>query len=208
MCGDEIPDLKYSLLLSVPALIPGTIWRYACIALALASLVLFIARHQAPARKFKMLEDAIKATEEVLQRAKTMPTTMGSHTEIIDASYRLLQVKLSASKIQSRMLEMHEDTWKAYLKGLRANLLFIRHSAVEVKDIQTAMLRPFRGQILIEEEHQRKLTEGIKESRGVLSTVIRSPTRRAYLANRRCDPGVGNLQHSYRFVSGTQRNQL
>ncbi|KAJ7603216.1 hypothetical protein DFH06DRAFT_1394301 [Mycena polygramma] len=187
-----MPNLKSSLLLSVLALIPGTIWRYACIALAFVSLVLFIARHQGPARKFNMLESLIKVTEETLHRAKAMPTSASSHAEIINAEGHFLQVKLFASKIQTRMLEMRDETRKVYFKGLKALLLAIRHSAAEVQEIQTALL------LTIEEENQRKLTEGIKESREVLSTVVRSPTRRTYLATRRSEPGVGNVRGSYR----------
>ncbi|KAJ7603214.1 hypothetical protein DFH06DRAFT_1350431 [Mycena polygramma] len=183
MC-DTIPNLKSSLLLSVLALIPGAIWRYACI-VGSASLVIFIARHQGPARKFNILENAIKVTEKTLQHIKTMPTSASSHAEIIDAEWRFLQVKLSASKIQSRMLEMHDETWKAYLKSIRATLLAIRHCAAE---------------LTIKEEHQRNLTKGIEESREVLSTVVPSPTRRTYLATRCSDPGAGNFQGSYSFA--------
>ncbi|KAJ7613709.1 hypothetical protein DFH06DRAFT_1484544 [Mycena polygramma] len=184
--GDTIPNLKSSLLLSVLALIPGTIWRYACVALAFASLVLFITRHQGPTRQFNMLEDTIEVTEETLLRAKTMPTCASSHTEIIDAGYRLLRMKLSASRMQSRILEMRDETWISYLTNLGALLLDIRHCEAELKEIQTAML------LTIEEEHQRKLTEGIKKSREVLSAVAtsKSPTASSVVKSSRDGPSI------------------
>ncbi|KAJ7603212.1 hypothetical protein DFH06DRAFT_1152062 [Mycena polygramma] len=195
MC-DTIPSVESSLLLSesLMALVPGAIWRDTGIVLGSASLAIFVARHQGPARKFNMLKASIGVAEETLQRAKTMPTSASSHADIIDAEFRFLQVKLSASKIQYRMLEMHDESWKVYFKGFKALLLAIRHSAAEVREIQTALLIFVWGQLIIEEEHQRKLSEGIKESREVLSTVVRSPAGRAYLASRRSDSGIDSFQ--------------
>ncbi|KAJ7613711.1 hypothetical protein DFH06DRAFT_1344475 [Mycena polygramma] len=201
MC-DALPNLKSSLLLSLLGRIPGTIWRYACIALASVSLVLFITRHQGPARKFNMLESLIKVTEETLHRAKAMPTRASSYAEIINAEWHFLQYFGSRRRIQSRMLEIHDETWKTYFKSIWATLLAIRHCVAEVREIQTAML------LTIEEENQRKLTEGINESRKVLSTVVRSPTRRAYLAGRRSDPGAGNFQVSSPAVPEESRRIL
>ncbi|KAJ7816896.1 hypothetical protein B0H13DRAFT_2380130 [Mycena leptocephala] len=61
-------------------------------------------------------------------------------------------------------------------------------SAKEVKEIQTAML------LIIEEERQRKLAEGIKDSQEVLRAVV---LRRAY---RRSDSD-SHVFRSYKYAS-------
>jgi translation initiation factor IF-2 len=79
---------------------------------------------------------------------------------------------------------MRSATWKTYFKNIRAILRTIDQCAKDVKEIQTAMLvRVFVfnvqyflikkiSQLIIEEERQRKLTEGIKESQEVLGAVV------------------------------------
>ncbi|KAJ6593110.1 hypothetical protein B0H19DRAFT_1224739 [Mycena capillaripes] len=76
---------------------------------------------------------------------------------------------------------------KTYLQTIGTIFLAIDQCASEVKDIQTAMLvrilalniaslKTKQPQLIIEEERQRKLTEGIKDSQDALNTVVRSPT--------------------------------
>jgi hypothetical protein len=99
------------------------------------------------------------------------------------------RVKLSASKIQSHLLEIRSATWKTYFRSIRAILRSVDQCAKEIKEIQTAMLvsvfaftipcfliRNF-PQLIIEAERQRKLTEGIKESQEVLGAVVGSLLR-------------------------------
>ncbi|KAJ7896919.1 hypothetical protein B0H13DRAFT_2338018 [Mycena leptocephala] len=173
-----------SIILGTLALVPGTISRYVCLALASASVFL-AARHQSSAQRFTKLEDAIKDLEDILERAKTASSYARNHLEVIDVGCRLLQVKLSASKIQSDLLDMRNATWKAYFKSIRAILRTIDQCAKEAKEIQTAML------LIIEEERQRKLTEGIKESQEVLGVVV---LRHAY---RRSDSDSHVFQEYY-----------
>ncbi|KAJ7903866.1 hypothetical protein B0H13DRAFT_1882066 [Mycena leptocephala] len=151
------------------ALVPGITLRYVCLALASASFILYASRWWSPAQKFNRLEDAIKALEEILERTKAASNYARNYMEVINAGCRLLQVKLSASKIQSHLLEMRSATWKTYFKSIRAILRSVDQCAKEIREIQTAML------LIIEAERQRKLTEGIKESQEVLSAVVVAP---------------------------------
>ncbi|KAJ7821664.1 hypothetical protein B0H13DRAFT_2449238 [Mycena leptocephala] len=163
-----------SIILGALALVPGFTSRYVCLALASASFIFAAARHQGPTQKFTKLEDTIEALEEILERTKTASNYARNHMEVIDAGCRLLQVKLSASKIQSHLLELRSATWKTYFKSIRAILCSVDQCTKEITEIQTAML------LIIEAERQRKLTEGIKESQEVLGAVVGSPIRRAY----------------------------
>ncbi|KAJ7893980.1 hypothetical protein B0H13DRAFT_2339470 [Mycena leptocephala] len=155
--------ISTSIIFGVLALVPGTISRYVCLALACAIFIFFVARQQGPAQKLTRLEDAIEALEEILEHAKAASSYARNHMEVIDAG-----VKLSASKIQSDLLEIRSATWKTYFKNIRAILRSVDQCAKEVKEIQTAML------LIVEEERQRKLTKGIKESQEVLGTVTRT----------------------------------
>ncbi|KAJ6554401.1 hypothetical protein B0H19DRAFT_1262766 [Mycena capillaripes] len=176
MC-DTNPNLRSTVLFGVLTSIYGTTWHYISIAFAFMWLAFLAARNYTPAKKFNVLEAAIKTTEEILERAKA--TCAINHLELVDAECRLLQVKFSASKIQCQMLEAHNASWKTSIKSGRALLRTIDQCASEVKAIQTLML------LIIEEECQRKLNEGIKHSQEVLSADFRSPTRRTYLGDRR-----------------------
>ncbi|KAJ7904158.1 hypothetical protein B0H13DRAFT_1881648 [Mycena leptocephala] len=164
MCDTVSPSIIFGVL----ALVPGTISRYVCLALAFVSFIFFAAGHQGLAEKLIQLEDVIEALEEILERAKTASSYARNHVEVIDAGCRLLQVKLSASKIQCNLLAMRSATWKIYLTNMRPILHSIDQCAKEVKEIHAAML------LIIEEERQRKLTEGIIESQEVLGTVART----------------------------------
>jgi hypothetical protein len=83
--------LSTSIILGALALVPSTTSRYGFLALVSASFVFFAARHQGPAQKFTRLEDAIKALEEILERAKAASNYARNHLEVIDAGCRLLQ---------------------------------------------------------------------------------------------------------------------
>jgi hypothetical protein len=79
---------------------------------------------------------------------------------------------------------MRSATWKTYFSSVREILRSVDQCAKEVKEIQTVMLVgvfifniPFfwikkNPQLVIEEERQRKLSEGIKESQEVLGAVV------------------------------------
>ncbi|KAJ6593112.1 hypothetical protein B0H19DRAFT_1365273 [Mycena capillaripes] len=170
MC-DTTPNLKSALVFWALTSISVTPWRYVCLTVAFIWSTFLALRHQGPVKKFSMLEDAIRTTEEILERGKASLSNTKHQMELNDAGCRLLQVKFSASMIRSQMLEIHISTWKIYLQSIRAILRTIDQCASEVKDIHTAML------LIIEEERRRKLTEGIQDSQDALNAVIRSPTR-------------------------------
>jgi hypothetical protein len=148
--------ISTSTILGALALVPGTTWRYVFLALASVSFIFLAGCHQAPAQKFTKIEDAIEALEDILNSAKAASSYARNHMEVIDAGCRLLQyvlqchdrepdgeifrVKLSASKIQSHLLEMRSATWKTYFKSVPAIIHTIDQCAKEVKEIHTAML--------------------------------------------------------------------
>jgi hypothetical protein len=59
------------------------------------SFIFATARHQGPAQKFTMLEDAITALERILECTKAASSYVQSHMEVIDTGCRLLQYVLS-----------------------------------------------------------------------------------------------------------------
>ncbi|KAJ6593124.1 hypothetical protein B0H19DRAFT_1224745 [Mycena capillaripes] len=174
MC-DAVLNLKSALVFWALTSISGTPWRYVCLAVAFIWSTFLAVRHQGPVQKFSVLEDAIRTTKEILEHAKAAPSGTRHQMELNDAGCRLLQVKFSASMIQSQMLEIHTSTWKTYLQSVRTILCAVDQCASEVKDIQTAILQ---SQLIIEEERRRKLTEGIQDSQDALNAVFRSPTRK------------------------------
>ncbi|KAJ7819237.1 hypothetical protein B0H13DRAFT_1921848 [Mycena leptocephala] len=104
-------------------------------------------------------------------------------------------VKLSASKMQSRLLKTRNDTtWKKYLQSLRVIMQSIDECAKKVKKIQTSTL------LTIQTEHQRQLSEGMKEFREVVDAVICSSTREGRTATLRrrfeSEPTVDVLDES------------
>ncbi|KAJ7788514.1 hypothetical protein B0H13DRAFT_1936591, partial [Mycena leptocephala] len=136
-----------------------------------------------PSYKLSQLEDMIKIVEEMLKRARG--NCARDHGE------------LSASKVQSRLLKTRNDTtWKKYLQSLRGIMQSIDECAKKVKKIQTSTL------LTIQTEHQRQLSEGIKEFREVTDAVICSSTRegRMHMATRRrrfeSEPTVDVLDES------------
>ncbi|KAJ7836686.1 hypothetical protein B0H14DRAFT_2589586 [Mycena olivaceomarginata] len=173
--GDFVPEFNMNLastiILWILALVPGTTWRYIWLALACTSLAVFAsAQRQDPAKRISMLEDALETAEETLNRAKLISGAR-AQAELAEVGCRLLQVKLSASKIRSRILEMRSATWQTYIRRIRVILRTIDHCAGEVKGVQTSML------LIIEEARRRTLSEELNEAQETLSATTRSPTR-------------------------------
>ncbi|KAJ6578701.1 hypothetical protein DFH09DRAFT_1310679 [Mycena vulgaris] len=164
--------------------------RYIGLGLATASLLIYAAHYQSPSQTFDRLENSIKVTEEILEGAKM--DCARDQVELMRRENRLRQAKILASKIQSRMLEAEDTTWEEYFQAIRGIMQSIDKCRREVKEIQTSTL------LTIEAERQRKLSEGIKESREVISAILRAPTRRAHLPIRRSELGVDDFfQESY-----------
>jgi hypothetical protein len=122
---------------------------------------------------------------------------------------------------------MRSAKWKTYFKSTRAILQTIDQCAKEVKKIQTAMLVSvfvsnipcFRikklSQLIIEEERQRKLTEGIKDSQEVLGAVVlrMSPVllwaflKESKFLGRAYRHSESDFQESYKYVSSQNPKQ-
>ncbi|KAJ7787597.1 hypothetical protein B0H14DRAFT_2629165 [Mycena olivaceomarginata] len=104
------------------------------------------------------LEYAIEACEEILKHAKA--NCARNHVDLMNGTRRLLEAKLSASKIQTRLLETRSvTTWEEF-RGISGRLggNYAGHQS-----------------LTIEAERQRQLSEGLKEVREIHETVIGSP---------------------------------
>ncbi|KAJ7799793.1 hypothetical protein B0H14DRAFT_3491251 [Mycena olivaceomarginata] len=113
-----------------------------------------------------------------------MPNCARDHLDFTDWTRRLLEARLSASKVQSRLLETHSvETWEElveYLQNLHDIMQKTNQCAKDVKEIQTSTL------LNIEAERQRQLFEGIKECCEIRRTIIGSSARRTtHTATRR-----------------------
>ncbi|KAJ7704029.1 hypothetical protein B0H17DRAFT_1193950 [Mycena rosella] len=127
--------LKTSLILGALSLVPGNTFGYLGFGLASASLTVYAAHHYSPSQRLMRLEGAIKATEEMLEHARLDCTR--DQVELIEEGPHLLQAKLSASKIQTQILE---GRGKEYFKNVREILQNIDKCRQEVKAIQTSTL--------------------------------------------------------------------
>ncbi|KAJ7868813.1 hypothetical protein B0H14DRAFT_3132586 [Mycena olivaceomarginata] len=168
-----------SIIFGALSLLPGNL--YVLWALVSAGLIIYTANRQHPAHKLGRLEHAIEGCEENLKHAKS--NCARNHVELTDGTRRLLEAKMSASKIQSRLLETHSvATWEElmeYLLNLRDIIQKINQCAKDVKEIQTSTL------LTIEAERQRQFFEGIKELREIHETVISASARHTQTVTRR-----------------------
>ncbi|KAJ7896933.1 hypothetical protein B0H13DRAFT_1884807 [Mycena leptocephala] len=161
-------EISTSIIFWALSPIPG--FRYIGLGLVVTSFIIYAANRQRPSYKLSQLEDMIKIVEEMLKRAREKCAR--DHVELTNEARCLLEAKLSASKIQSRLLKTRNDTtWKKYLQSLRGIMQSIDECAKKVKKIQTSTL------LTIQTEHQRQLSEGIKEFREVADAVVCSSTR-------------------------------
>ncbi|KAJ7704043.1 hypothetical protein B0H17DRAFT_1175739 [Mycena rosella] len=168
MC-DTITTLQTSLILGALSLVPGNTSPYITLGLASVLLAVYAVRHYGPTQRRARLEDAIMATETILAGAKL--DCARDHMTLVERGRRLLEAKLSASNIQTKILQAHDRTWEEYFQAIKKIMEMITECAKDVKAIQTSML------LTIEAERQRRLSEGIKESHEVFNAVLRSPTR-------------------------------
>ncbi|KAJ6554428.1 hypothetical protein B0H19DRAFT_1071829 [Mycena capillaripes] len=172
--GSLIQDQKQNSSLMVP----GDTFRYIIVALVSASLVAYFAHRQGPSYKLARVEDALKTAEESLESAKANCTR--SHVELMDLASRLLEAKLSASNIRTRLLKARNVTdWREYLKKIGAIMQSIKQCFKDVKEIQTSTL------LTIEAEREHEFSEDLRESRDILDAVISSATRHVRAATRR-----------------------
>ncbi|KAJ7876444.1 hypothetical protein B0H14DRAFT_3859165 [Mycena olivaceomarginata] len=162
-----------SIIFGALSLLPGN--RYILGALVSAGLIIYTANRQRLSHKLGRVEHAIEACEETLKHAKSNCTR--NHVELTDGTRRWLEAKLSASQIQSRLLETHSvATWEElveYMLNLRDIMKKIKKCAKDVEGIQTSTL------LTIEAERRRRIFEGIKELRETHETVISASARHA-----------------------------
>ncbi|KAJ7757305.1 hypothetical protein B0H14DRAFT_3511936 [Mycena olivaceomarginata] len=141
--------------------------RYITLGLLSAALVIYTVNRQRPSHKLSRVECAIEVCEETLKYATS--NCARNHLELTDTTRRLLEAKLSASKIETQLLETHSvTTWEGlveYLQNLRDIVQNINQCAKDVKGIQRSIL------LTIEAERQRQFFEGIKELREIHDTV-------------------------------------
>ncbi|KAJ7819653.1 hypothetical protein B0H14DRAFT_1353800 [Mycena olivaceomarginata] len=168
-----------SIIFGAISLLPGN--RYILWVLLCAGLTIYTVHRQLPTHKLGRVERAIDSCEEILKYAKS--NCARNHVKLTDGARRLLEAKLSASKIQSRLLEAHSvATWEElveYLQNLRDIVQNINQCAKDVKEIQRSTL------LTIEAERQREFFEGIKELREIHDTVISASARHTQTVTRR-----------------------
>ncbi|KAJ7159269.1 hypothetical protein C8R43DRAFT_1124480 [Mycena crocata] len=169
---DKISTVKFSPMVFILYLIPATLAPYISIGLTSAYLIIYAVHSLCPVKMLRRLENAIKTTEEDMGRAKV--ECMREHVELMDGARRLFEVKLSASKIQTKMFEARKQTGKKYVQEIRGIMQDIYKCAKDVKDIQTATL------LTIEAERQRQLSENVKKSREAIDAIL-SHTRHTHL---------------------------
>ncbi|KAJ7652249.1 hypothetical protein B0H17DRAFT_1215032 [Mycena rosella] len=188
MCDSgTISTLQASVLLGALSVLPGNSVRYIGLGLASASLGVYAAYYYSPSQKLARLEDAITVAENVLARARLDCTR--NQVELMDRASCILETKLSASKIRTQILEGRDSTWGNYSHAIGGIIRRIDMCAKDIKEIQSATM------LTIETERQRKLCEGIKESKEVLNMIVCAPTRRTHLQSRRSALAVINLSH-------------
>ncbi|KAJ6554413.1 hypothetical protein B0H19DRAFT_1294121 [Mycena capillaripes] len=159
-------------------ILPGDTFPYIIVALISASLGVSFAHRQRPSYKLGRVEDALKTAEESLEGANA--NCKRSHVELMILTSRLLGAKLSASKIQTRLLKTHNVTdWMEYLQNFGGIIRSIKQCAKDVKEIETSIL------LTIESERQSNFSENSRQSCAVLDAVISSATRHVRAATRR-----------------------
>ncbi|KAJ6600397.1 hypothetical protein DFH09DRAFT_1128201 [Mycena vulgaris] len=144
--------------------IPTGILHYIVLAVASLLLVLYGIHYNRPSIRLCRLNDYVKATGEILARAKL--ECVRNHFELTVEEGRLLQIQLAISKTQSRMLETRKAPWKLYLQTLTVVLRTLANCEHAVRQAQTATL------LIIEADHQRKLCEDIAESREIVNGMV------------------------------------
>ncbi|KAF7356287.1 hypothetical protein MVEN_00960500 [Mycena venus] len=165
-----------STILWALSLMPGN--RYILVGVISASFIIYAVTRHRPSYQLGQLEDAIRVAEKILKYAKA--NCERKHVELVDGTHCLLKVKLSVSKIRTRLLETRGiRTGVGYLRNVRQIIQSINQCAKEVKQIQTSTL------LIIEAERQRELSEEIRDSHEILDTFVSSFTRRAQAVTRR-----------------------
>ncbi|KAF8192757.1 hypothetical protein K438DRAFT_1829608 [Mycena galopus ATCC 62051] len=158
-------DIYIAIIFWVLSYVPGNTFHYIILGLVAASTTLvYIANHQSPSYKLRCVEDAIAVAKKTLESAKA--TCSRDYMELMRSGWSLASAKLSASKIQTRLLETRRvETWEEYLQNIREILQSINECAKKVKEIQTSIL------LTIEAERQRRISEDLEDARDPVATI-------------------------------------
>ncbi|KAF7378091.1 hypothetical protein MSAN_00233300 [Mycena sanguinolenta] len=170
MCDTD--TLEPSALSSILSLIPQNIVAYLSLAVPFTLFVGYAMHYNRPSAKMDRVNIALKNAAETLTHAKAR--CMRDYLALAKTETRFLRTKLTASKLQTRLLEVHDLGWKDYLQ----NVITISRCLVmlerEVRDMQKTLL------VLIEAANRRKLTEDINETQAVLHAVVYPTTTSGY----------------------------
>ncbi|KAJ6480293.1 hypothetical protein C8R45DRAFT_351229 [Mycena sanguinolenta] len=170
MCDADA--LEPSTLFSMLSLIPGNSFVYLSFAVTSTLSVGYAMHYNCPSVKLGRLTTALNTGGKTLAHAKA--TCMRNYLALTETETRFLRTKLTASKLQTRLLEAHNLGWKDYLH----NIISISRCLVmlerDVRDIQKSLL------VLIEAAHRRKLTEDINETQAVLHGTMHQTTGSGY----------------------------
>ncbi|KAF8140845.1 hypothetical protein K438DRAFT_1785310 [Mycena galopus ATCC 62051] len=155
ICG---PELLPSLL-AVVAAIPNHTLRYTALCFFIAVAVLCSIHLRSPTTQIRLLAVLIDQTEEYIRRA--MVQNPRSYLSLTDQMSHLLESTKTASSLKCRILNSPTErlSWNKYwlLSG------DIGECRKGIKKIRTAV------QLILEAEHQRKLTDDILEIQFILT---------------------------------------
>ncbi|KAJ7607558.1 hypothetical protein FB45DRAFT_947911 [Roridomyces roridus] len=163
MC-DAISSLESAATVWAPSILPQAVLSYTGISIVLALAIFYMAYRQIPSEKLARLTSQMGVDEKLLDEAKTRcPRTMRG---LLELEERLLQVKRTASEVKIRLLKAEEEeVWKDYLQTIREVMQTISDCRIDMKEIRTDIL------VIMEEETQRKLSEGVNKTRVTLATI-------------------------------------
>ncbi|KAJ7804572.1 hypothetical protein B0H14DRAFT_2883575 [Mycena olivaceomarginata] len=154
-------SLQSSLLLcfatTALTLIPTKDLRYGSLGVVLTYLALVAVHYIRPSTRLDRLNDTLKVATDLLSSVDALRAQ--NIFELREIQRDLLQAKLSASQIQSDLLEAHDAPWKIYLWKMRVIWRKLNQCARQVQIIRTVTM------LTIESESQRRLAQDIIESR-------------------------------------------
>ncbi|KAF7378086.1 hypothetical protein MSAN_00232800 [Mycena sanguinolenta] len=172
MCDPTHTLEPSSALSSTLSLIPGNAIPYLALGIGSAFCMGYAIRYNLPAVKLDRLNTTLRTAEETLDHAKAK--CVRDYLSLAELRTRFLRTKLTTSKLQTRLLEVHDLGWKDYLQNIIAISRCLVMLEREVCDIQKTSL------VLIEAAHRRKLTEDINETQAVLHGAMYQNTESGY----------------------------
>ncbi|KAJ6480288.1 hypothetical protein C8R45DRAFT_1100877 [Mycena sanguinolenta] len=157
--GTPPSKLPSSLLFFTLSLIPSNIIRYPALVLAVISLMVYSIYNNPPSARLTQVNNVIIVVDGILTQGKAK--CIRDYLLLAECETRLLQTKLSASKIHSDLLELDAMTWKRYLQNIMAISRSLAKCERELRDIERSLLASSLIFLLIEAAHQRKLAEDL-----------------------------------------------